>query len=175
MGGGWVFFSKVVATFSHMDRSFNLFMATTRDVWIIPSFQIWGYVLHVEHISCVITNCDQHHVFDVQAVITRLIWTIWTLLSDVQERLLNCIIHSLILVLHICISESGQHWFRQWLGAWSAPNHYLNQCWILLIGPLGINFSEMAIEINTFWLKKCTWNVFCELAAILSKGDELIT
>ena len=113
----------------------------------------------------------EDNVFDVQAVITRLIWTIWTLLSDVQERLLNCIIHSLILVLlHICISESGQHWFRQWLGAWSAPNHYLNQCWILLIGPLGINFSEMAIEINTFWLKKCTWNVFCELAAILSRG-----
>ena len=39
---------------------FNLFMATTRDVWIIPSFRIWDYVLHVEHISCVITNCGQH-------------------------------------------------------------------------------------------------------------------
>ena len=25
-----------------------------------PIFRIWGYVLHVEHISCVITNCDQH-------------------------------------------------------------------------------------------------------------------
>ena len=32
----------------------------TGDVWIIPSFGIWGYVLHVEHISCVITNCHQH-------------------------------------------------------------------------------------------------------------------
>ena len=35
-------------------------MATTGDVWIIPSFRIWDYVLHVEHISCVITNCGQH-------------------------------------------------------------------------------------------------------------------
>ena len=52
-------FSKVVATFNHMGRSFNLFMATTGDVWIIPSFRVWGYV-HVEHISCVITNCAQH-------------------------------------------------------------------------------------------------------------------
>ena len=52
-------FSKVVATFNHVGRSFDLFMATTGDVWIIPSFRIWGYV-HVEHISCVITNCDQH-------------------------------------------------------------------------------------------------------------------
>ena len=24
--------------------------ATTKDVWIIPSFGIWGYVLHIEHI-----------------------------------------------------------------------------------------------------------------------------
>ena len=31
-------FSKVVATFNHVGGSFNLFMATTGDVWIIPSF-----------------------------------------------------------------------------------------------------------------------------------------
>ena len=30
------------------------------DTWIIPSFRIWGYVLHAEHISCVIMNCGQH-------------------------------------------------------------------------------------------------------------------
>ena len=29
-------FSKVVATFNHVDGFFNLFMATTGDVWIIP-------------------------------------------------------------------------------------------------------------------------------------------
>ena len=40
--------------------SFNLFLATTGDVWIIPSVRIWGYVLHVEHVSCVIMNCGQH-------------------------------------------------------------------------------------------------------------------
>ena len=53
-------FSKVVATFDHAGGSFNPSIATTGDVWIIPSFRIWGYVLHVEHISCVITNCGQH-------------------------------------------------------------------------------------------------------------------
>ena len=53
-------FSKVVATFNHVGGSFNLFMATTGDVWIIPSFRIWDYVLHVVHISCVITNSGQH-------------------------------------------------------------------------------------------------------------------
>ena len=49
-------FSKVVATFNHVWGSFNLFMATTGNVWIIPSFRIWSYVLHIEHISCVIVN-----------------------------------------------------------------------------------------------------------------------
>ena len=53
-------FSKVVATFNHVGGSFNLFMATTGDVLIIPPFRILGYVLNVEHISCVITNCGQH-------------------------------------------------------------------------------------------------------------------
>ena len=53
-------FSKVVATFNHVSGSFNLFMATTGGVWIIPSFRICGYVLYVEHISCVIMNCGQH-------------------------------------------------------------------------------------------------------------------
>ena len=43
-------FPKVVATFNHVGGSFNIFMATTGDVWIIPSFRIWGYMLHVEHI-----------------------------------------------------------------------------------------------------------------------------
>ena len=34
--------------------------ATTGDVWLIPSFRIWVYVLYVEYVSCVITNWDQH-------------------------------------------------------------------------------------------------------------------
>ena len=57
--GGWGL-SKGVATFSHVGGFFNLVMATTAGVSIIPSFRIWGYVLYVEHISCVITNCGQH-------------------------------------------------------------------------------------------------------------------
>ena len=28
---------------------------------------------------------------------------------------------------HICVTESGQHWFRSWLIAYSTPSHYLNQ------------------------------------------------
>ena len=59
----WVWvegFSKVMATFNHVDGSFNLSMATTGDVRMIHSLGFLGYVLHIEHISCVITNCGQH-------------------------------------------------------------------------------------------------------------------
>ena len=38
--GGDGEFSKVVATFNHVGGSFDLFMATTGNVWKIPSFQI---------------------------------------------------------------------------------------------------------------------------------------
>ena len=30
------------------------------------------------------------------------------------------------LVPHICVIESGQHWFRKWLVTYSASSHYLN-------------------------------------------------
>ena len=36
------------------------------------------------------------------------------------------------LVPHIYVSESGEYWFRKWLVAYSAPGHYLNQCWVIL-------------------------------------------
>ena len=32
------------------------------------------------------------------------------------------------LVPHICVSESGHHWFRSGIVAYSAPSRYLNQC-----------------------------------------------
>ena len=32
-------------------------------------------------------------------------------------------------VMHICVSKLSYLWFRQWLVAWKAPNHYFKQCW----------------------------------------------
>ena len=64
--------------------------------------------------------------FNVQAMITRLMWTIWTSLSAVRERPLNLITHSLT-----C----------------SVPSHYLNQCWFIVNCKV-INFREVFIKIN---------------------------
>ena len=50
------------------------------------------------------------------------------------------------LVLHICVSESDQHWLRSWLAAYSAPSHYLNQSWVIvnwtLRNKLNRNFNQ---------------------------------
>ena len=37
---------------------------------------------------------------------------------------------------------------------WSAPSHYLNQCWNISIGPLAANFTEILIKIRAFSFKK---------------------
>ena len=59
VGGGWGFIRWWPP--SSMWVGPPIFSSTTtRDVWMIPSFRIWNYVLHVEHISCVIMNCGQH-------------------------------------------------------------------------------------------------------------------
>ena len=39
--------------------SLVFFMVTIGGIWIIPFFLTWCYVLHVGHVSCVITNWGQ--------------------------------------------------------------------------------------------------------------------
>ena len=67
--------------------------------------------------------------FNVQAMITRLMWTIWTSLSAVRERPLNLITHSL----------TGRRQAIPWIDAR-----------ILLNGPLWTNFNEIVIKIHSF-------------------------
>ena len=76
------------------------------------------------------------------------------------------------LVPHICISELCQHWFRLWLVAYSAPNHYLNQCWVIvnwtLRNKLQWNFNYQNTKF--FIHKNASENIICKTAAILSRG-----
>ena len=75
------------------------------------------------------------------------------------------------LVPLICVSESGQHWFRYWVVVRMAPSHYLNQCCLIvnwtLRNKIQWNFNgntKLFIDENTFE------NIVCEMAAILSRG-----
>ena len=77
-------------------------------------------------------------------------------------------------MLHICGSESGQHWFRKWLVTYSASNHYLNQCWVIVNwtprNKLQRNFSQnrkFSFMKMHFKLSSVKWRPFCP------GGDEL--
>ena len=61
------------------------------------------------------------------------------------------------LVPHICVSKPGQHYFRQWLIAYSAPSHYLNQCWIIVILALKNKLQWNFNQNKTFHSEKCIW------------------
>ena len=75
------------------------------------------------------------------------------------------------IALHICVSESDQHWFRYWLVTYLVSNHYLNQCWVIvnwtLRNKLQWNFNQ---NTNLFIHKNIAENIVCEMAAILSMG-----
>ena len=70
-------------------------------------------------------------------------------------------------VTHICVGKLNHHWFKWWLVAWSAPSHYLNQCWNIVNSTLRNKLqwnlnrkSNIFIEENTFE------NVVCEMVSI---------
>ena len=46
----------------------------------------------------------------------------------------------------------------QWLVAWLAPSHYLNQCWDIVNWTQGTNFTDIFIKIHMFSSKKMHFN-----------------
>ena len=90
---------------------------------------------------------------------------------DLSQIGANLVLTHLPLVPHICVSESGQYWFRLWLVAYSAPSHYLKQCWVIvnwtLRNKLQWNFNQ---NTKLFIHEIASENIACEMAAILSSG-----
>ena len=71
---------------------------------------------------------------------------------------------------HICVIESGWHWFRYWLVAYTASSHYLKQCWNIvnwtLRNKLQWNFNRNS---NIFTQENVFESIVCNMAAILSR------
>ena len=82
------------------------------------------------------------------------------------------------LLTHIYVNESGQHWFRQWLVACTAPSHYPNQSWFIVnwffIDKLQWNFNQ---NTKPFIHENASENIVCENAAFLFRGrwDKSVT
>ena len=79
------------------------------------------------------------------------------------------------LVSHMRVRESGQYWFRQWLVAYSAPSHYLNQCWFIVNwtrrNKLQWKFNQntkLSFTKKHMKISSAKWLPFCP------RGDELI-
>ena len=71
---------------------------------------------------------------------------------------------------------TDQHWFRQWLVAWTAPSHYLNQCWNIVnwtpINKLQWNFDW---NFNIFIQGNAFESTMCEMAAMLFRPQYVNT
>ena len=60
---------------------------------------------------------------------------------------------------HICVGESGPHWFQWRHVAYSAPSHYLNQSWVI---------------VNRALRNKLQWNLNQNGGHFVQGGDQLI-
>ena len=108
---------------------------------------------------------DSHNGHNLQAnlVAATFYYRTWRLLTF------------LAIVLHICISEWGQHWFRWWLVAYFAPSHYVNQCWVIVNWPLRNklqwNFNQ---NTNIFINKNASETTSGKWWPFSPGGDELM-
>ena len=96
----------------------------------------------------------------------------WNDIEKLSNYVGSCHLSHLTLVSHICVSESGQHCFRQWLVTYSAPSHCLNQCWVIIIwthmNKVQWNFHQ---NIKLFIHENAFESIVCKMAAIMSCGS----
>ena len=68
-----------------------------------------------------------------------------------------------------------QHCFRQWLVACMVPSHCLNQCFFIVNWTLRNTLQWNSNQDTKFFIHENAFeNAVCEMAAILSRGDDLI-
>ena len=70
---------------------------------------------------------------------------------------------------HICASRLNHNWFRWWFFAYSAPFHYLNQCWHLVNWILRKEFRCNSKKIQHLHSEK-SWECHLQNGGIFSCG-----
>ena len=66
--------------------------------------------------------------------------------------------------------KTNHHWFREWLAAWSAPSHYLDQCWNIVKSNLRNKLQwNRKRNSHIFIQENALENVVCEMAVLLSR------
>ena len=145
--------------------------------WPVNSLHKWPVTRKMFPIDDVIMFSSNTHRFTRSQcfhVVFLSCWNPW-FRNCYHCNMANAIKTHLPLLPHICVSELDQHCFRQWLVAYSAPNHYLNQFYLLPIGTLGTNSSEILIKIQSFSFTKMHLKISSEKWRPFYPGvDELI-
>ena len=78
-------------------------------------------------------------------------------------------------VTHICTSKLSHHWFRQWLVAYPASSHCLTQRWLIVNWNIGNKLLWNLNQNTPIFIQENGFENVCEMAAILSRGNELNT
>ena len=66
------------------------------------------------------------------------------------------------------------HWFRKWLGAWSAPIHYLNQWWLYhwhIYASLGLNGLSNVISLQNLSKTALILTIWSPPGAVVCKSS----
>ena len=72
------------------------------------------------------------------------------------------------------VSESHQNCFRKWLGAYTAPSHYLNQCLVIVDWTIRNKFQRNFNQTTIFSFTKMHLKIsFAEWRPFCLGGDEL--
>ena len=74
----------------------------------------------------------------------------------------ECLTHQ-GLVTHICIINLSYHWFGQWLVAWLAQSHILNQCRLIVYWTFRNKFQKKL----TIFIQRNAFENVCKMSAIL--------
>ena len=135
-------------------------------LYLLVKWAPWGVILKKIYFRC------------IWCLITRVSWFITPLsclriTNYCKDKIvsLRCtffptcpVFTHLLLVPHICVRALGQHWFRSWHGAWSAPSHYLNQCWNIVNCTLRKkNQWNLNKNYFTFIQENALENIVCEI------------
>ena len=92
----------------------------------------------------------------------------WVIVNWNRLQFVFCFYH-LLLVSHICVSESGQHWFGWWLVAYSAPGHCSGQCRVIVNwNMLQWNFN---LNANLFISENASEDIVCEMVAFFAQEE----
>ena len=80
------------------------------------------------------------------------------------------------LVPHIRVIESGLHSLRQWLVAYSAPSHYLNQRWFIVNWVLRNTFQWTSNQFTKLFIHEIiSENLICDMTVKFCPGADELT